>query len=601
MLRNICEPCEVLIDQPLFPIKRVYGSTANNFVSNDYQKLIAYSAESVVIVWDWSNDRYTYLSGHNNEIITSICFHPSGEYLITTSLLSICVWNISQQSLVYCCRFKNGTDTNFTNMKSSISKNAEYFFVFTDLSLIIYEIIHFELSLISVYQFNDPIEDIILIESLHHTYNKFVTLTKNEIQLWKFHRDKTMQLSESIDDDENDFLPFTIVIKSLSKKSYQFIEEHENIPLNSLTSLNIDESNHIYLLSQMGPVILLDENMNILSSITCKGIECFFNSICIGKKLMIIGTSKGDIEIWNKRQLKYLKSMSYPQRLRKSIQYQYIDINDTKTNYINNYKKSKTINTFECKKIKLDEDGEKLIISYSDNSIFILNLKCVSLIRYNITHFSNILSVESLNNHKYTDCIITSSLDQTLCIFNHKRLVKIIDVRHMIDNKFSYMSLPLHRTLNKIYVTSIVSGINENNEIIATGNNLGMVRILNIKHNNEIICVSSSNISSSKIKSLSFDKYCQYLCVHRENNEVTLFNTKKYTNQLIPMFCLQRTLTDDNNQFNIVQKSFLLKHKSTWQTEKDLQCWIGTTNSPKNCCIKNFFCKCNVCKLSIKI
>lgn len=154
----------------------------------------------------------------------------------------------------------------------------------------------------------------------------------------------------------------------------------------------------------------------------------------------------------------------------------------------------------------------------------------------------------------------------------------------MISPSFSYWD----RTTNCVYASCIEYG--KGSGMIAIGDNFGFLRILSIKHSDYTKMVSISNVSSSKIKSLCFDVTQNLLLVHRQNNEVTVFNTNKRTKELIPLLCVQKAMDMDSCKESrcLVQKSYLLQHGSSWQKERDSQCWIGTTNSRKRIVLRVF-------------
>ena len=571
-MNELSKQVSITNEESLFKIHKIFGSDSNNFTNNFSSKLIAYNIENIIVIWNYASNVYTYLSNPNNDIILSLTFYKRNpNYIFAISKKYIYVWDINIKQIIYCFKFnKNNITSNIQNIVSTTSENDEYLYIFANTFIAVYQInsVDVRLTYKAHYAFKIMKHNIVSINSVINNGCKFITLTENKIQIWKL----------SFYDSENS----DCVIKCLSKIDINEINEQYSINLNKFSSIDVDNSDYIYVLCNSGNIILMDEYFAILSITKCKHKNCSFNNISIGDRYISISTSKGAIELWNKDNLQYIKSISYPYRLR--------------------YSNNKGINSnkimwFNCEYSCLNGNDTILISKYSDNLLCILNIKSSNLIRYNISHWDSILSLKGLNyniyspskfiNKEYNNAVITSSLDQTLCIYNNNKLIRIIDIRNIMNSNLSYMNY--NSNSNKIYITAISHGINNNDDIIAVGDNFGYIRILNIKYKNEIICNIASNVSKSKVVSLSFDKYSQYLCVHRSNNEVTFFHLKRNITRLKPLLILQKYNDNIHTNNNIIQKSVLLKHKSLWQNENDLQCWIGTTNNSSNIVLKTFY------------
>lgn len=99
------------------------------------------------------------------------------------------------------------------------------------------------------------------------------------------------------------------------------IETSHHKSLGIFIALAMDESDHIYILTKYGTIILLNNNGDILSSIHAKHNHSTFSGISIGKQYLLISTNNGSIEIWDKPSSNYIRSISYPSKLRFSKEF----------------------------------------------------------------------------------------------------------------------------------------------------------------------------------------------------------------------------------------------------------------------------------------
>eukprot|EP01084_Bolivina_argentea_P155153 270403_1 len=129
-----------------------------------------------------------------------------------------------------------------------------------------------------------------------------------KIQFWKFN----VLSSECLDSN---------IIQCFSTKSIDSIENQQHIGIGRFECLALDDSDHIYVLGELGSVLLMDHYGNILSHFRGQHHNCLFSAIDIGNRYMVISTSNGAIEVWKKDTLSYMRSIAYPSRLRRNLEY----------------------------------------------------------------------------------------------------------------------------------------------------------------------------------------------------------------------------------------------------------------------------------------
>eukprot|EP01083_Nonionella_stella_P161768 530267_1 len=191
MLRQVSRPCNVRLEESLFPIHSIHGSSGSGFATCHNSNVCAYASESVAIIWNWAqHNHYQYLiGGHNNEAIHSLCFHPNSQILITASFGSLCIWDIATSTVLHCCRLQCA-DHTLSSIHLTMSSDARHILLVSNAFILIYSFIinsdgSIHLSTTAYYQFIEDKDLIVSIHALQNLNQQFVTLCSDQIQFWK--------------------------------------------------------------------------------------------------------------------------------------------------------------------------------------------------------------------------------------------------------------------------------------------------------------------------------------------------------------------------------------------------------------------------------
>ena len=65
----------------------------------------------------------------------------------------------------------------------------------------------------------------------------------------------------------------------------------------------------------------MQDNGELIASFVGMHKKSFYTTITVGRKLILLGTSAGSLEIWNRVFLKFMKSIGYPNKIRERMAY----------------------------------------------------------------------------------------------------------------------------------------------------------------------------------------------------------------------------------------------------------------------------------------
>jgi len=575
----------------LLKLRTVLGFSQNAAIAIASRSLVAYAADAVVMIWDWTKDKQICLKGHKKPVI-SLRFTPDGHYLLSADGEEFLLWACSTFSEIFRTRLYASvqrTKMDFTSNcrllitltvgstsvgDTGINRGREVAEHEESATICVWDWIHgmkpiMKHPVATTWEEPSGRRKLLEVKCLPNSH-EFITVTSKRIKFWSF------KLGSQAD----------IYEKTRSLLSSDFGNSRGS-GWGDFTSVDVSDSGLVFLLCIFGRVLVLDNCGHLVTSFRGKHDNCKFNSISVSTRNIVIGTELGTVEIWRNKSLIYQSTISYQQQLRENLEFKATNVLKRREPTTSKRKYGPSVNF-----VYVHPNCTHMIVSFDDRSLVLIDLIGSQIVRHRWGHFGPVMAVVACPmlksdprraNMDLRSSFITAAGDQSLILWtslsNTRYTAVIMDMPRLVDESMSYIPLrssDSYRVERMSYIFATAVEYHPYDGRIAVGDSHGQVRVFDIRSRN---MVSRFDLSGSAVISLSFNADGSFLLVHRLNGEVTIVSTGG-RHRLTSTLQISRGVPFENQNF--FQKSEFLKGRSPWQrADPILGRVIGTTYDPK--------------------